>query len=184
MKTTAMHQRSQPLAVILYLPLALYLLLGITMARASTGTDGILVQLRADDLQVVQAGEVVYQQHCAACHGAQLEGQPDWRSRSSEGLLPAPPHDASGHTWHHADDLLFEITKYGASVVINDPDYRSAMPVYKDILSDEQIIAVLSFIKNSWPDEERQWQEETNANQTEALLPKRKGSSFLERFSQ
>lgn len=153
-------------------------------ARASSGTDGVLVQLRAEDLQIVQAGEVIYQQQCASCHGAQLEGQPDWRSRTADGLLPAPPHDASGHTWHHADDLLFEITKYGASVVIGDPDYRSVMPAYKDILSDEQIVAVLSFIKNTWPEEQRQWQDEMNDSQMEDLLPKRKGSSFLDKFGQ
>ena len=184
MKVPAMFKNPQPLTAISCLSLAGCALLASAVAWASTGTDDVLVQLRADDLQVVQAGEVVYQQNCASCHGEQLEGQPDWRSRTPEGLLPAPPHDATGHTWHHADDLLFEITKYGASVVINDPDYRSSMPAYKDILSDEQIIAALSFIKNSWPDDERQWQEEINGNQTEALLPKRKSSSFLEKFSQ
>lgn len=151
---------------------------------ASTGTDGVLVQLQADDMKVVQAGEIIYQQQCAACHGTEMEGQPDWRTRNKQGLLPAPPHDASGHTWHHADDLLFEITKYGAGVVIDDPGYRTVMPIYETILSDEDIVAVLSYIKNSWPEEQRQWQDEINGTQVDSLLPQRKGSSFLERFSQ
>ncbi len=132
-------------------------------AHASNGTDGVQTALFADDLAIVQAGETVYRAHCASCHGAYLEGQENWRDRDAQGYLPAPPHDATGHTWHHADDLLFEITKYGPSVVIGNDSYQSRMPAYKDILSDEEIIAVLSFIKNSWPAEEREWQESVNA---------------------
>lgn len=156
--------------------------LPISAILASTGTDNVLTSLQADDLKVVQNGERIYQSQCAACHGAFLEGQPEWRTRNSEGLLPAPPHDASGHTWHHADDLLFEITKYGAAVVIGDPTYRSIMPAYEGILTDEEIIAVLSFIKNTWPEEQRQWQEEINASQTEGLLPPSKGSGILDKL--
>ncbi len=132
-------------------------------AIASEGVDGIRVSLKSEDLVIVQAGEKIYQTHCASCHGVYLEGQPDWRTRDASGLLPAPPHDATGHTWHHADDLLFEITKYGAAVIIGDKNYKTNMPVYKDILSDQDIIAVLSFIKNSWPEEQRVWQEEVTA---------------------
>lgn len=66
-------------------------------------------------------------------------------------MLPAPPHDPSGHTWHHADADLFALTKYGIAAVIGQADYQSAMPAYEAILSDEDIIAVLSFIKSTWP---------------------------------
>jgi len=149
---------------------------------ASIGTDGVQTILQADDLAVVAHGEKIYQEQCAACHGVQLEGQPNWRQRDEQGLLPAPPHDASGHTWHHADDLLFEITKYGPSVVIGDADYRSTMPAFANILSDEDIVAVLSFIKNSWPDNERQWQEDVNGNQIDSQLPKNKESNLLDRL--
>lgn len=149
---------------------------------ASIGTDGVQTILQADDLAVVAHGEKIYQEQCAACHGVQLEGQPNWRQRDEQGLLPAPPHDASGHTWHHADDLLSEITKYGPSVVIGDADYRSTMPAFANILSDEDIVAVLSFIKNSWPDNERQWQEDVNGNQIDSQLPKNKESNLLDRL--
>ena len=53
-----------------------------------------------------KAGRALYEQHCAACHGANLEGQPDWRSPDESGLYPAPPHDETGHTWHHDDAML------------------------------------------------------------------------------
>ncbi len=163
---------------ILKLAVASLLTLSPGWVLASEGTDGILTTLEADDLVVVQAGEKVYQAHCAACHGASLEGQPNWRVRDANGFLPAPPHDASGHTWHHADDLLFEITKYGPAVVIGDDTYKSMMPLYKDILSDEDIIAVLSFIKNTWPEEQRSWQEDVNGTQLNGFktVPKKKSS--------
>lgn len=167
-----------------YIPIGMLLSIvtAITPVNAGEGTDGVLTRLQADDLSIVAAGEEIYLSQCADCHGAALEGQPNWRSRDANGLLPAPPHDASGHTWHHADDLLFEITKYGASVVIGDPDYRSIMPVYEDILSDDDIIAVLSYIKNSWPAEQRQWQEEVNGNQVGVFKPGRKSSSTLDKL--
>jgi mono/diheme cytochrome c family protein len=80
-----------------------------------------------------------------------LEGQPHWRERGPDGRLPAPPHDASGHTWHHPDDLLFRITKLGVARAANLKDYASAMPAYEGGLSDAEIVAVLSWIKAQWP---------------------------------
>jgi hypothetical protein len=63
------------------------------------------------DAQLVASGARVYAQHCASCHGANLEGQPNWKDRLPNGRLPAPPHDASRHTCHHADEVLFDITR-------------------------------------------------------------------------
>ncbi len=94
-------------------------------------------------------GERVYSEHCAACHGKNLEGQPDWQSRRSDGRLPAPPHDETGHTWHHADEVLFRITKDGVAALV--PGYESDMPAYADLLTDDEIWAVLAFIKSRWP---------------------------------
>jgi len=159
-----------------------FTLLVSSTVLASEGTDGVQSVLMADDLKVVQAGEIIYQQQCAACHGDLLQGQPNWRTRDEQGYLPAPPHDESGHTWHHADDLLFEITKYGAGVVIGDDSYKSRMPVYARILSDDEIIAALSFIKNTWPEEQRSWQDEVNGTQTTGITAIQKKPSLLDRL--
>jgi S-disulfanyl-L-cysteine oxidoreductase SoxD len=121
------------------------------------------VRLRPDDAGVVARGEAVYRQHCAACHGAALEGQPNWRERDRSGRLPAPPHDASGHTWHHPDAVLFDITKFGVARAARLKDYDSAMPAYEGVLSDEEIVAVLSWIKSRWPPPIRRQQEEVDA---------------------
>jgi len=67
----------------------------------------------ADDARQVALGASVYRDHCASCHGANLEGQPDWKSRKPDGRFPAPPHDETGHTWHHPDETLFDLTKLG-----------------------------------------------------------------------
>ena len=102
----------------------------------------------------VAHGRAVYAARCASCHGEQLEGQPNWRGRQPNGRLPAPPHDATGHTWHHADKVLFELTKHGLAA--HAPSgYQSDMPAFAETLRDEDIWAVLAYIKASWPQDIR-----------------------------
>ena len=102
-----------------------------------------------DNVAQIAMGRQIYGEHCARCHGANLEGEPNWQQRKPSGRLPAPPHDASGHTWHHPNRQLFEITKKGMSAVV--PGYQSDMPAFEKALTDEEIAAVLAFIENSWP---------------------------------
>lgn len=111
---------------------------------------------RADprDAAQVASGGLLYAQHCAACHGARLEGQPDWRRRRADGRLPAPPHDENGHTWHHTDALLFAITKKGLIPPHAPAGYASDMPAFSAILKDEEIWAVLAYIKSHWTSRE------------------------------
>lgn len=116
----------------------------------------------------VVLGEQLYDENCASCHGINLEGQPDWRSRGSDGKLPAPPHDKTGHTWHHGDALLFNYTKLGGTEVMRRQgvDFDSGMPGFSETLSDSEIQSILSFIKSTWPERERRVQaERTNAEQ-------------------
>lgn len=103
-------------------------------------------------------GQAVYAANCAVCHGADLEGQANWRTPDKNGRLPAPPHNASGHTWHHSDELLFRIVKEGTAAVVGG-GYVSDMPAFGDTLSDREIQAVLEFIRSRWPEEERRYQE-------------------------
>ena len=104
----------------------------------------------ADNPSQVALGRTVYARHCATCHGVNLEGEPNWQTRKPTGRLPAPPHDASGHTWHHPDAQLFGIIKNGITPYA-PAGYQSDMPAFGGMLSDEQAWAVLSYIKNSWP---------------------------------
>ncbi|MDZ3836180.1 MAG: cytochrome c [Rhodospirillales bacterium] len=115
----------------------------------------------------LERGAEIYAANCASCHGAKLEGQPDWKSRLPSGRLPAPPHDASGHTWHHPDDVLFRITREGPAAVVGG-GYESDMPGFAGVLSDDEIRAVLEFIKSTWPDRERQYQAAMSRREREA----------------
>jgi mono/diheme cytochrome c family protein len=101
------------------------------------------------DAALLARGARLYQLHCASCHGANLEGQPHWTSRDARGRLPAPPHDDTGHTWHHDDEVLFEVTKFG--ITKHAPaGYQSDMPAFGETLNDEDIIATLAYIKSRW----------------------------------
>jgi mono/diheme cytochrome c family protein len=102
------------------------------------------------DAAKVALGAKLYAANCAVCHGARLEGQANWRERLPSGRLPAPPHDEEGHTWHHTDEVLFGITKYGVTPKYAPPGYQSDMPAFADKLSDDEIWAVLSFIESHW----------------------------------
>jgi len=103
------------------------------------------------DERQVALGRRLYSENCAACHGAKLEGQPNWRIRKPDGRLPAPPHDENGHTWHHPDAHLFRITRDGLLPPLAPDGYKSDMLPFGNILSDAEIWAVLAFIKSTWP---------------------------------
>ena len=119
------------------------------------------VTLNPDDKVTILLGKSVYVQNCASCHGVKLEGQKDWMSRLPDGLMPAPPHDETGHTWHHSDKYLFMITKYGIEDIIGQK-YANNMPAYKNILSDKEIISVLSYIKSTWPNKVKKIHDQIN----------------------
>jgi mono/diheme cytochrome c family protein len=116
----------------------------------------------ADPAQIA-LGEQVYRQHCAVCHGVNGEGQrPDAPLQKDEtGRFPAPPHDGTGHTWHHDDDLIIQIIVEGG---MGTPEDFYEMPAFGEVLTDAEINAVLAYIKTFWTDEQRAIQQErTNA---------------------
>lgn len=121
-------------------------LLAVTMLSIVAGAAVVLWQ-RTDP---VATGRKVYTANCAACHGVALEGQPDWKHVNAQGRLPAPPLDGTGHGWRHSDAALFHFVKFS---VLDEagPDYRTDMPAFADRLSDDQIRAVIAYIKSRWP---------------------------------
>lgn len=111
------------------------------------------------DAHVLARGRTLYQTHCASCHGVDLRGQPNWQTPLPNGRLPAPPHDATGHTWHHPDSILLRIAKDGPAAVVGD-GYESDMPGFGSVLTDAEISDILAFIKSSWSERERLYQTE------------------------
>jgi len=103
--------------------------------------------------RLIAHGQKIYAENCALCHGVNLEGQPRWDRIKPDGKLPAPPHDPSGHTWHHSDQRLFLIIKEGLAT-----EEATDMPIFGGVLSDHDIWAVLTFIKSTWPEDIRRRQ--------------------------
>lgn len=125
-------------------------------SRVATGLDTV-------DARHVTWGREIYVAYCASCHGVDLEGQPNWQQRLPSGRLPAPPHDATGHTWHHPDRVLFGIVKEGpVPGKYAPPGHVSDMPAFGDVLADDEIRAVLGYIKSTWPERERSYQIEVD----------------------
>jgi len=125
------------------------------------GPTPVAVRPAPPDPALLARGRALYGQQCASCHGAKLEGQPNWRERLPSGRMPAPPHDDSGHTWHHPDEVLFGITKYGlVPGKYAPPKYESDMPGFGSVLADDEIRAVLAYVESTWSPKVLEWRAE------------------------
>ena len=140
------------------------LLVGVVIYYISSPTKEVKANifLKHKDVNVVDLGRVVYTENCDSCRGVALKGQANWRQRDVDVYLPAPPHDETGHTWHHTDSHLFLMTKYGIENMIGK-SYPNNMPAYEDKLTDEEILAVLSYIKSTWPGRIQRQHDQINA---------------------
>lgn len=125
--------------ILLPLSLMLLLLVACTPTLDATGNAALLEQ-----------GRTVYEQECARCHGMSGEGQPDWQTTNADGSRPAPPHDSTGHTWHHADAQLLMTIDQG----------RGAMPAFGATLTTAEQEAVLLYLKTFWGPREQEAQAE------------------------
>jgi len=117
------------------------------------------------DPNLVNAGRTVYRQSCASCHGARAEGAPGWKMPDKLGELPAPPHDAQGHTWKHSDAMLYRIVQKGWRDEFNKTD-RLTMPAFNGQLSHKETIAVITYLKTLWTPKQRQFQWEESRRQS------------------
>lgn len=113
------------------------------------------------DHDQVARGRQVYLRHCAACHGPNAEGAPDWQKPDARGNLPPPPHGDHGHTWRHPDAQLAEIIRRGFRDPFNETP-ELTMPAFEGHLGDEEIAAVIAYFKSLWSPEHRRFQEEQN----------------------
>lgn len=123
------------------------------------------------DAPDIESGREIYAARCASCHGANLEGQLDWQSAREDGTYPAPPHDETGHTWHHGDAMLRDYVRRGGQAVLDDMgvNFTSGMPGFGEELTEDDIEAVLAYIRSTWPDHIRATQ--AKRSQLEAGSP-------------
>lgn len=135
-----------------------------TVATSAGISDSVFAEAPAPpplDEALVQRGAQLYQQYCASCHQPDLTGEPDWKTPRPDGSYPAPPHDESGHTWHHSDQALLSIVRDG----VDFP--QSRMPVFGDLLDDQDILAIIEFLKSNWSDEAREFQWQVTWQETQ-----------------
>ncbi|HUN08236.1 MAG TPA: cytochrome c [Aggregatilineales bacterium] len=120
----------------------------------SSGDTQIQILGKRFDATELTQGQTIYTQYCAACHG--IEGQGQFPAAPLEpdatGRIGAPPHNEIGHSWHHSDVLLIRYVTEGG---FSDPTRFYPMPPFGGILTDEQILFVIAYIKTMWTDEQR-----------------------------
>lgn len=109
--------------------------------------------------EVVGAGHQLYGAHCASCHGM-LDGTPS--ALVDDSRLHGPPHDATGHSWQHPDYALFRLVRDGIAEANCLPVDPERMPMFKGLVSDGELVAILSYIKSTWPDDVRAAQGQVN----------------------
>lgn len=103
--------------------------------------------VRHHDPAKVAEGEKIYRQNCARCHGANAEGDPQWRQPGPDGTYPPPPLNGTGHAWHHPRAWLEQMIHEGS------PPGQGNMPPWKDKLTDTEIDAVVEWFQSKWPDQ-------------------------------
>ena len=102
-----------------------------------------------DSASKIELGKQLYNNNCVSCHSANLQGAANWKSLDEDGHRKAPPLNGTGHTWHHSDEQLYQIIKYGLAKFVKN--YQGKMMGFGDVLSDTEITSVLAYIKSTWP---------------------------------
>jgi mono/diheme cytochrome c family protein len=105
---------------------------------------------------MIERGKIAYQNNCVSCHMINLAGAENWKEMDGDGHRKAPPLNGTGHTWHHDDQTLHSIIKYGLAKLVKN--YQGKMNGFEDNLSDKEIDSVLAYIKSFWPKEEYEFQ--------------------------
>ncbi len=104
----------------------------------------------AGDPASVVHGKQVYAASCASCHGRFLQGQPLWRMADPDRPRRAPALDETGPGWLHSDEELFAAVSEG-HLPSAPPALNSRMPAFRSLMTDDEIRAVLAFVKARWP---------------------------------
>jgi mono/diheme cytochrome c family protein len=99
---------------------------GRETSEPATGGDGASGGGGADG--VVSRGEEIFVAHCTACHGASGQAGSVGPALAESALVGGPP------------EQVINVVLHG----------RNLMPAFADQLSDEDIAAVVSYVRNAW----------------------------------
>ena len=106
----------------------------------------------------VETGRRIYYQNCVLCHGDLLDGQ----GHFAPGLNPTPlAFDEAGTIDNLEESFLFwRIAKGGPGLPPEGGPWNSAMPIWEDFLTEEEIWAVIIYLYEQSGLEPRTWGEE------------------------
>ncbi len=122
----------------------------LNVNKGPVQSDTVQVNSVSMALDELTLGKAIYAENCAACHGVNLEGEENWQEPNEDGSFKAPPHDETGHTWHHSDAYLLSRIRFGTQDLDTGLQSQSNMPAYEDVLTNQEIEAVLGYIKSNW----------------------------------
>lgn len=114
-------------------------------AEEAPGEPPLRARWYTDDQVVL--GRVVFQVHCASCHGERAEATPDWRKTGGDGHYPPPPLNGTAHGWHHSLGVLKQTIQEGGAAS------GGVMPPFRDVLSDEESVAAIAYFQSFWSDQ-------------------------------
>lgn len=90
-----------------------------------------------------QEGKQIYYQNCLPCHGDLLDG----RGHYGHGFNPAPlPFDGGTIAQLSEAFVFWRIAKGGSGLPKEGTPWNSAMPVWENVLTEEQIWKVIIFL--------------------------------------
>lgn len=104
---------------------------------------------------VIREGKALYFKHCVFCHGDKLDG----RGYFAEALDPRPADFTSSESIAqlHESYLFWRIREGGRGLPAESSPWDSAMPRWKDDLSDQEIWKVIRFLYDAIGVTPRSW---------------------------
>lgn len=101
-------------------------------------------------------GRRVYYQNCVACHGDRLDGQ----GHFAHGFSPTPASFADNGTIAQLTEsyVFWRIAKGGPGLPREGTPWNSAMPVWEDFLTEDEIWAVVLYLYDQSGWKPRRWE--------------------------
>jgi mono/diheme cytochrome c family protein len=162
------HPRNRPVATVaMFLVVAGMIFLSIQGVVTTPASEAEGAIIGATQAERIQAGEELYAEHCADCHGAEGEGG-EIKDRPGEVTAPINSEDS---LVTHFDDTIAQIISFGQP----GEGMQAFGRAYGGPLSDQQIRAIIAFMR-SWAEPE---EESAAGEQTSADLTKIENPSFV-----